>query len=66
MKDDPPIQLVKVDCTEEGKDTCSKYEVRGYPTLKIFKNGEVNAEYNVPREAGTKKNYILCLLNINL
>jgi len=51
VKDDPPIQLVKVDCTEEGKDTCSKYEVRGYPTLKIFKNGEVNAEYNGPREA---------------
>ncbi|XP_053688162.1 protein disulfide-isomerase A3 [Sabethes cyaneus] len=49
--EDPPITLAKVDCTEGGKDTCSKYSVSGYPTLKIFKNGEVSQEYNGPREA---------------
>ena len=37
---DPPVHLVKVDCTESGKDTCGKFEVRGYPTLKIFRGGE--------------------------
>ncbi|XP_034245392.1 protein disulfide-isomerase A3 [Thrips palmi] len=48
---DPPIALVKVDCTEAGKDTCGKFGVTGYPTLKIFRNGEVSQDYNGPREA---------------
>lgn len=49
--DDPPVALAKVDCTEGGKDTCSKFGVSGYPTLKIFKGGEVSQDYNGPREA---------------
>lgn len=48
--DDPPVALVKVDCTAETK-TCGKYGVNGYPTLKIFKGGEVASDYNGPREA---------------
>lgn len=48
---DPPVALVQVDCTEAGKETCSKFSVSGYPTLKIFKNGEVASDYNGPREA---------------
>ncbi|KAI2798048.1 Protein disulfide-isomerase A3 [Blomia tropicalis] len=49
---DPPIPLAKVDCTsDEGKEICSNYGVNGYPTLKIFKNGEFSAEYNGPRQA---------------
>ncbi|OTF70069.1 disulfide-isomerase A3-like protein, partial [Euroglyphus maynei] len=49
---DPPIPLAKVDCTaDEGKEVCSKYGVSGYPTLKIFKNGEFSSEYNGPRQA---------------
>lgn len=49
--DDPPIALAKVDCTEAGKETCNKFSVSGYPTLKIFKNGELSSDYNGPREA---------------
>jgi len=48
---DPPISLAKVDCTEAGKDTCNQFSVTGYPTLKIFRNGEVSQDYNGPREA---------------
>lgn len=51
LKNDPPIHLAKVDCTEAGKDTCSRFGVSGFPTLKIFKSGEVFNEYNGPREA---------------
>lgn len=51
-RDDPPITLAKVDCTEGGKGTCEKYSVSGYPTLKIFRNGEMSQEYNGPRESG--------------
>lgn len=50
LKNDPPVALAKVDCTVETK-TCGKYGVNGYPTLKIFKNGEVAEDYNGPREA---------------
>jgi protein disulfide isomerase family A protein 3 len=47
---DPPVALVKVDCTVETA-VCQKYGVSGYPTLKIFKNGEKSADYDGPREA---------------
>jgi hypothetical protein len=40
-----------VDCTAETA-TCGEFGVSGYPTLKIFKNGEFNKEYEGPREAG--------------
>lgn len=33
----PSIAIVDVDCTkDESKDVCSKYGVRGYPTIKYF------------------------------
>uniref|UniRef100_T1JE30 Protein disulfide-isomerase n=1 Tax=Strigamia maritima TaxID=126957 RepID=T1JE30_STRMM len=48
---DPPIPLAKVDCTEPGKATCGKYGVSGYPTLKIFRDGEFSQDYSGPRDA---------------
>ncbi|XP_016958603.1 protein disulfide-isomerase A3 [Drosophila biarmipes] len=56
--DDPPIKLAKVDCTEAGKETCSKYSVSGYPTLKIFRQDEVSQDYNGPREAAGIAKYM--------
>ncbi|XP_020620049.1 protein disulfide-isomerase A3-like [Orbicella faveolata] len=50
-KEDPPIPLAKVDCTEAGKDTCSKHGVSGYPTLKIFRNGAFSKDYDGPRDS---------------
>ena len=47
---DPPIALVKVDCTVE-KDVCGEFGVKGYPTLKIFRNGLLAQDYEGPREA---------------
>ncbi|XWS23720.1 hypothetical protein CRYUN_Cryun28dG0039400 [Craigia yunnanensis] len=52
-KHDPPIILAKVDANEEAnKELANQYEVGGYPTLKIFRNGGKNVqEYKGPREA---------------
>lgn len=47
---DPPIALIKVDCTVE-KATCEQFGVSGYPTLKVFRNGQLSQDYDGPREA---------------
>ncbi|KAK8552569.1 hypothetical protein V6N12_041155 [Hibiscus sabdariffa] len=52
-KSDPPIILAKVDANEQSnKDLSTQYEIRGFPTLKILRNGGKNVqEYKGPREA---------------
>ncbi|XP_017309171.1 protein disulfide-isomerase A4 [Ictalurus punctatus] len=44
----PPIPLAKVDATAEN-DLATRFDVTGYPTLKIFRKGKV-FDYNGPRE----------------
>ncbi|KAK7095350.1 protein disulfide-isomerase A3-like [Littorina saxatilis] len=50
LKNDHPVSLAKVDCSVETK-ICKEYGVSGYPTLKIFRNGEFSKDYDGPREA---------------
>uniref|UniRef100_A0A672F776 Protein disulfide-isomerase A3 n=1 Tax=Salarias fasciatus TaxID=181472 RepID=A0A672F776_SALFA len=44
------VALAKVDCTANS-NVCSKYGVSGYPTLKIFRDGEESGPYDGPRSA---------------
>ncbi|KAH7567913.1 hypothetical protein ACOSP7_009825 [Xanthoceras sorbifolium] len=50
---DPPIVLAKVDASEEvNKDLASEQEIKGFPTLKIFRDGgKAVQEYKGPRDA---------------
>merc|ERR1711862_309841 len=51
-------KIAKADCTVE-KDACSKNEVRGYPTLKFFANGELVEKYAGKRTAEDIIEYVL-------
>jgi len=43
------VPIVKVDCTSE-QALCNRYSVKGYPTLKVFKNKK-DVDYNGGRDA---------------
>ncbi|CAH8351942.1 unnamed protein product [Eruca vesicaria subsp. sativa] len=49
----PHVALAKIDASEEtNKEFATQYQVQGFPTLKIFRNGgKAVQEYNGPREA---------------
>lgn len=51
MENDPPILLAKVDCPANTV-LCQQFGVSGYPTLKIFRDGELSGDYEGPRNAG--------------
>ena len=40
LADDADLSLAGVDCTQpSAKKLCEKYDVKGYPTLKLFESG---------------------------
>lgn len=57
----PGIAIVDVDCTkDESKDLCSKYGVRGYPTIKYF-TGATDAlgdKYEGGRDLAALKKFV--------
>ncbi|KAA8538447.1 hypothetical protein F0562_028007 [Nyssa sinensis] len=51
--EDPPVILAKVDASDEqNRVLATEFEISGFPTIKIFRNGGKNVqEYKGPREA---------------
>ncbi|ERL92070.1 hypothetical protein D910_09392, partial [Dendroctonus ponderosae] len=49
--------LAMVDCTEN-PDLMEKYEIQGFPTIKLFKKGAYLADYKGKRTAGDIKQFI--------
>ncbi|KAJ3210025.1 protein disulfide-isomerase precursor [Dinochytrium kinnereticum] len=50
------IKIAKVDCTVE-TDVCSTHDVRGYPTLKVFRKGKA-ADFKGQRKADSIISYM--------
>lgn len=38
------VLIADVDCTAEGQSLCEEFEVRGYPTIKYFVDGDESGE----------------------
>ena len=54
----PPVPLAKVDCTSEyGKPICYMNGIEGYPTLKVFKQGN-STEYDGPLNSDAIVNFM--------
>lgn len=54
------VLVADVDCTAGGESLCQKHQVRGYPTIKVFKkDGNPRGEdYNGPREYNGLKKFV--------
>lgn len=50
------IKIAKVDCTVE-TEVCKEHDIRGYPTIKLFRNGEPS-EYSGARKADAIVSYM--------
>lgn len=52
-----PGHLAMVDCTEH-TDIAEEYKISGFPTIKLFKNGQVIGEYEGKRTPEDIKQFI--------
>ena len=65
---EPPVYLAKVDADHE-RDLAQKFQVQGFPTLYVFRNG-VRSDYNGPRDADgifdfVNRNYVPPAARVN-
>jgi thioredoxin-like negative regulator of GroEL len=51
------VAIAEVDCTVE-KDVCSKNQIKGYPTLKLFAKGKDPISYDKARTIEALQEFI--------
>jgi len=58
--DSSSVLIADVDCTADGKELCEKNGVQGYPTVKYYKDGdiEVGEDYQLGRDFDTLKGFV--------
>ncbi|KAI5959938.1 PDI1 [Candida pseudojiufengensis] len=56
----PNIKLAQIDCTED-ESLCMENEIKGYPTLKVIRNGDSKQaeDYQGPRESKGIADYMI-------
>lgn len=54
---DEEVKIAKVDCTQH-QTICQEHEVKGYPTLALFRNGRKIETYSGARTLGELKQYV--------
>jgi len=54
------VLIGDADCTADAKELCEKFEVRGYPTIKYFKDGDVweGEQYSGGRDYDSLKKFV--------
>lgn len=57
LDSDKSVNIAKIDCTTN-RDTCSEFEVKGYPTLLWIQDGKKAAKYQGDRSAEDLKKFI--------
>ena len=56
---DSSVLIGDVDCTADGESLCEEYEIRGYPTIKYFKDGDSRGEdYQGGRDFDSLKQFV--------
>jgi protein disulfide-isomerase A6 len=54
------VLIADVDCTADGDSLCEKYEVRGYPTIKYFVDGDTEGQdYQGGRDFDSLKAHVV-------
>ena len=63
--DSSSVVIGDADCTASGKDLCEKFEVRGYPTVKYFVDGDAKgADYQGGRDFDSLKKHVVDKLEV--
>jgi len=56
---EPPLYIAKIDADNEAnRPIASRYGIKGFPTLKLFRNGEVSSDFSGDRTAAGIVSYM--------